>query len=216
MKYTHLFFDLDGTLVDSGEGIIKGIEYSLKKFGITVEDNSVLRAFIGPPLVDSFKQHYGFETEKAMLAIKYYREYYNEIGIRQAYVYNGLVETLQALKDKGYVLAVATSKPEVLANRVLEYFGLAKFFDTISGASLDERLSHKDVILDYALKKYGVDRAKCLMIGDRKFDVLGAKANSIDCLGVLYGYGDLAEMQKAGATYIVKTPAEILELLENL
>ncbi|MBR2495979.1 MAG: HAD hydrolase-like protein, partial [Clostridia bacterium] len=136
MKYTHLFFDLDGTLVDSGEGIIKGIEYSLKKFGITVEDNSVLRAFIGPPLVDSFKQHYGFETEKAMLAIKYYREYYNEIGIRQAYVYNGLVETLQALKDKGYVLAVATSKPEVLANRVLEYFGLAKFFDTISGASL--------------------------------------------------------------------------------
>ena len=216
MKYTHLFFDLDGTLVDSGEGIIKGIEYSLKKFGITVEDNSVLRAFIGPPLVDSFKQHYGFETEKAMLAIKYYREYYNEIGIRQAYVYNGLVETLQALKDKGYVLAVATSKPEVLANRVLEYFGLAKFFDTISGASLDERLSHKDVILDYALKKYGVDRAKCLMIGDRKFDVLGAKANSIDCLGVLYGYGDLAEMEKAGATYIVKTPAEILELLENL
>ncbi|MBR2397214.1 MAG: HAD hydrolase-like protein [Clostridia bacterium] len=216
MKYTHLFFDLDGTLVDSGEGIIKGIEYSLKKFGITVEDNSVLRAFIGPPLVDSFKQHYGFETEKAMLAIKYYREYYNEIGIRQAYVYNGLVETLQALKDKGYVLAVATSKPEVLANRVLEYFGLAKFFDTISGASLDERLSHKDVILDYALKKYGVDRAKCLMIGDRKFDVLGAKANSIDCLGVLYGYGDLAEMEKAGATYIVKTPTEILELLENL
>ncbi|MBR2875290.1 MAG: HAD hydrolase-like protein [Clostridia bacterium] len=216
MKYTHLFFDLDGTLVDSGEGIIKGIEYSLKKFGITVEDNSVLRAFIGPPLVDSFKQHYGFETEKAMLAIKYYREYYNEIGIRQAYVYNGLVETLQALKDKGYVLAVATSKPEVLANRVLEYFGLAKFFDTISGASLDERLSHKDVILDYALKKYGVDRAKCLMIGDRKFDVLGAKANSIDCLGVLYGYGDLPEMQKAGATYIVKTPTEILELLENL
>ena len=216
MKYTHLFFDLDGTLVDSGEGIIKGIEYSLKKFGITVEDNSVLRAFIGPPLVDYFKQHYGFDAEKAVLAIKYYREYYNEIGIRQAYVYNGLIDTLQALKDKGYVLAVATSKPEVLANRVLEYFGLAKFFDTISGASLDERLSHKDVILDYALKKYGVDRAKCLMIGDRKFDVLGAKANSIDCLGVLYGYGDLAEMQKAGATYIVKTPAEILELLENL
>ncbi len=216
MKYTHLFFDLDGTLVDSGEGIIKGIEYSLKKFGITVEDNSVLRAFIGPPLVDSFKQHYGFDTEKAVLAIKYYREYYNEIGIRQAYVYNGLVDTLQALKDKGYVLAVATSKPEVLANRVLEYFGLAKYFDTISGASLNERLSHKDVILDYALKKYGVDRAKCLMIGDRKFDVLGAKANSINCLGVLYGYGDLAEMQKAGATYIVKTPAEILELLENL
>lgn len=216
MKYTHLFFDLDGTLVDSGEGIIKGIEYSLKKFGITVEDNSVLRAFIGPPLVDSFKQHYGFDTEKAMLAIKYYREYYNEIGIKEAYVYNGLVETLQALKDKGYVLAVATSKPEVLANRVLEYFGLAKFFGTISGASLDERLSHKDVILDYALKKYGVDRAKCLMIGDRKFDVLGAKANSIDCLGVLYGYGDLPEMEKAGATYIVKTPTEILELLENL
>lgn len=216
MKYTHLFFDLDGTLVDSGEGIIKGIEYSLKKFGITVEDNSVLRAFIGPPLVDSFKQHYGFDAEKAVLAIKYYREYYNEIGIRQAYVYNGLIDTLQALKDKGYVLAVATSKPEVLANRVLEYFGLAKFFDTISGASLDEKLSHKDVILDYALKKYGVDRAKCLMIGDRKFDVLGAKANSIDCLGVLYGYGDLAEMEKAGATYIVKTPTEILELLENL
>ena len=216
MKYTHLFFDLDGTLVDSGEGIIKGIEYSLAKFGITVEDNSVLRTFIGPPLVDSFRQNYGFETEKAMLAIKYYREYYNEIGIKEAYVYNGLVETLQALKNKGYVLAVATSKPEVLANRVLEYFGLAKFFDTISGASLDERLSHKDVILDYALKKYGVDRAKCLMIGDRKFDVLGAKANSIDCLGVLYGYGDLPEMEKAGATYIVKTPAEILELLANL
>ena len=138
-NYSTVFFDLDGTLVDSGEGVRNSVEYALKKFGIEVENKDSLSCFIGPPLVVSFKTFYGFDDENADRGVAYYREYYKDKGIFEGYVYDGIEETLKRLKASGKRVMVATSKPEEFAKRVLEKFGIAKYFDFIAGATLDEK-----------------------------------------------------------------------------
>lgn len=213
-KYKYYLFDLDGTITDSEMGITNSVKHALRKYGIEETDQAKLRKFVGPPLADSFMKYYGFTKEQATKSIDYYREYYTNGGMFENRVYEGIPELLQRLKDAGKILIVATSKPEVFAKQILEHFDLAKYFDCIAGASMDESRVNKDEVIAYALDMYGVSdhRSEMVMIGDREHDIFGAKKNDLDSIGVLFGFGDLEELQAAGADYIVEHPLEILDI----
>ena len=214
-KYSTVLFDLDGTIIDSGEGVTNSVSYALKKFGIEIEDKSTLSKFIGPPLIYSFKTFYGFDDEKAKLAIEHYREYYQEKGIFEGYIYDGVEQLLCDLKKAGKKIVLATSKPEIFAKRILEKASLIKYFDFVAGATLDEstRITKIDV-LEYAIKEANIDTVDdVVMIGDRFYDIEGAHNFGIDCIAVLYGYGERDEFEKYGAEYIFDTPEQISKFL---
>lgn len=211
-EYHTYFFDLDGTITDSSLGITNSVIYALKKFGIEENDRRKLYKFIGPPLTDSFKEYYGFSKEEAIRAVAYYREYYQEKGIFENRVYDGFEEMLKKLKAAGKRLVVATSKPEPYAKRIIEHFGLGSYFDYVAGMGLDGRRGEKADVIRYALSACGIkDKSGVLMVGDREHDVIGAKKMGIDCLGVLYGFGNRKELEEAGADYIAETVEEIGE-----
>ena len=214
-KYTTVLFDLDGTLTDPGEGIANSVAYALNKYGINVDDKKELYKFIGPPLYESFSSFYGFSEEKAREAITFYREYYKEKGINECKLYDGIKELLQGLKNAGYKISLATSKPEIFAHRVLDNYGIHSYFDFIGAATTDEKTrSTKEQVIEYVLASLNVtDTSKLVMIGDRLFDINGAKQFGIDSIGVTFGYGSYEELEKAGATYIVNTPEEIEKIL---
>lgn len=208
-----LLFDLDGTLTDSGEGIVNSVAYALEKFGIRVEDKTELYKFVGPPLVESLAEFYSFTPEAANEAVGYYREYFQEKGIFENRVYEGMEEILKKLKAAGKRLVLATSKPEEYAVRILEHFHLAQYFDLIAGASMDGSRIRKADVIAYALKKCGLkDPSQAVMIGDRKYDVLGAAANGLETIGVLYGYGSREELLEAGAVQIIERVEDLAEL----
>ncbi len=213
-KYKYLFFDLDGTLTDSAEGITNSVAYALNKFGIIIEDKSVLTPFIGPPLVDAFMEYYEFSEEDAKKATEFFRERFRDIGIFENKVYDGVTELLEKLKESGFELIIATSKPEPFAKRILSHFGIDKYFSLIVGATFDDKISSKTEVIKLALSKLGdVDKTKVVMIGDRNHDILGAKATGLDSIGVLYGYGSLSELTAAGATHIADTVLDIGKIL---
>ena len=219
MKLKKVFFDLDGTLTDSMPGITKGVQYALKHYGIQVDDLNVLKPFVGPPLSDSFKEYYNFSEEDAEDAIYVFREYYDVEGWKDNAPFAGVEEMLKSLKDAGLELYVATSKPEVTAKRVLEYFHLTNYFKFIGGASLDEKRVNKDDVIRYVLEENGIgeeEKKSVIMVGDRKHDVEGAKKTGLSVVGVLYGYGSREELQDAGADYLCETPREVAELLRSL
>jgi len=211
--YNTVLFDLDGTLTDPGLGITNSVAYALKKYGIEVPDRKILYSFIGPPLNDSFKKYYGFSDEKAMEAIWCYREYFSAEGIFENEVYEGIRELLEKIKLSGRKIVLATSKPEEFALRILDHFDLMKYFDVVAGASMDEKRNKKGDVIKYAMEKGGFTAEGAVMIGDREHDILGAKENGIDSIGVLYGYGNRQELEKAGAVKIAKTVEDIFELL---
>ena len=213
MKYKYILFDLDGTLTDPGEGITNSVAYSLKKFGIEVEDKTELYKFIGPPLVDSFKEFYGFSDDKAWQGVEYYREYFADKGIFENKVYKDITKVLETLRNKGYHLLIATSKPTNYAVKILEEFNLAGYFDFVSGSDMNEKNSNKSEIIRYALDMNNIAPEEAVMIGDRKHDIIGAKANGVHSIGVLYGYGDMQELQMACADDIAQTVEMILEYL---
>lgn len=210
MRYRYLIFDLDGTLTDPKEGITRCFQYALESFGIHEPDADRLTWVIGPPLVDSFMQGYAFTREQAERATAKYRERYIPVGWKENEVYPGIREALARLRDAGFILATATSKPENMAQTILAHFGLAEYFTVIGGASLDSSRSKKADVLRYTLERLGVkDTGGVLMIGDRKYDVEGAKEFGIPCLGVLYGYGSRAELENAGAAALAESPEEL-------
>ena len=213
--YEYVFFDLDGTLTDSGEGIINATVYALEKYNIEVNDRSELRKFIGPPLQDSFSTDYGFQEDEIEDVIKTFREYYSEKGIFENTIYENIQTVLFELKNRGKKLVVATSKPEVFTKKVLDHFNISSYFDYVSGATLNnEKIKKVDIIRD-AICKLGItDKSKVVMVGDRKLDVLGAKENGIDSIGVLWGYGDLLELEKVGPTYIAEKVLDLLEIIK--
>lgn len=214
MGYQYLLFDLDGTIVESGPGIIGAVSYALEKMGCKITDQEGLKKFIGPPLMDSMKEYYGMTDKEAAKAVAYYREYYADKGIFESSVYEGFLEAASRLKAAGKVLAVATSKPEKYAGRIAEKFGFSELFQGIYGASMDGKLVKKDDVIRYALRSLGIssgEYGKVLMIGDRRHDILGAKANGLKSMGVLYGYGCRTELEDAGADYIAGTPKAVAE-----
>ena len=213
-NFEYILFDLDGTITDSGEGITKSVQYALKSFDINVEKLEDLNKFIGPPLKDSFKKYYNFDDEKAELGLKKYREYYAEKGIFENSLYDGVVDVLEGLKKNNKTIILATSKPEVYAKQILEYFKVDKYFTFAAGSDFEETRVKKGEVIKYALEEAKIsDLSKVVMIGDREHDIIGAKENNIKSIGVLYGYGDVVELTQARAEYIAKTPKEILNIV---
>lgn len=209
-------FDLDGTLTDPMVGITTCVQYALAAYGINEPDIRNLTKFIGPPLVTSFMEFYGVDQETAQGMLVKYRERFSTIGMYENEIYPGIKEMLEKLYNQGYTIAMATSKPILFAEKILEYFDIKKFFHVLAGASMDETRNTKDAVLKYALTKLqAMDRvpARIVMIGDRKFDVLAGKELGTETVGVLYGYGSEEEIVAAKPTHIVKTVENLSELL---
>lgn len=218
MNYQYILFDLDGTITESGPGIMNSVAHALKKLGAKEQPESILRKFVGPPLAQSFMKFCGIPKEQTDYAISLYREYYKRQGMFENRIYPGVEEMLDLLKKNGKKLAIATSKPEVFSVQILEHFHMADYFELICGATLDEKRVKKEEVIQYTLESLKIqpgDKKKVLMVGDREHDILGAKRNGLDSLGVLYGYGSRPELAGAGADYIVETAMEIPKLLLN-
>ena len=218
MKFKYILFDLDGTITESGPGIMNSVAYALEKMGYEEKDREKLKRFIGPPLTDSMMKYYGMSEEDAAKAVRYYREYYTEKGIFENSVYDGFDESIKRLKEQGLILAVATSKPEPFARRIAEHFGFTGDYACVCGPTMDDAHIRKADVIRYALNTLEIteeEKHQVLMVGDREHDVLGAKENGLSCMGVLYGYGDRKELEEAGADYIAKTTAEVAEIILN-
>lgn len=213
MKQKHILFDLDGTLTDPMMGITKSVRYALNYYGIKVNDLNDLLPFIGPPLRDSFQEYYGFDEAKANEAVEKYREYYKIDGIFDNKVYHGMKECLEILKNNGKKLYVATSKPEFFAKQIIEHFSLSEYFEYIGGSEFNSR-EKKAAVIEYVLKTNQIDNDDVIMVGDRKYDIIGAHENKIPCIGVLYGYGTEDELKRYQADYLVASVEELTELLK--
>ena len=213
-NHKYVLFDLDGTLTDSEPGIFACLRHSLSHFGIEEKDDAKLKRMIGPPLGQSFVEFYGFDEEKAAAALEKYRERYTVTGIYENKVYDGIPELLLALKQAGRKLILATSKPDVFAERVIAHFGLRHFFCYISAGDMAQKHSEKEEIIRNALIGNRItDLSEVIMVGDRKFDIYGAARCGIASVGVLYGYGERNELTEAGATYIAPTVTDLREFL---
>lgn len=206
-----ILFDLDGTLTDSGEGIMNCARLALSHYGITVENDEDLRVFVGPPLVDTFYK-FGVPKEELDHAVEIYRSRYIPIGKFENHPYPGIRELLEKLKAEGHKLYVATSKPEETAIEILEYFGLDKYFDIIAGASFDHARHTKALVIEYLLEQTRKD-LEAVMVGDTAFDVIGANAHGIPTVGVAWGYGKVEDMEQAGAVGIARTMDELYEMV---
>lgn len=217
MGKKYILFDLDGTITDPKTGITKSIQYSLRSFGIHIEDLDELMPFIGPPLRDSYKNFYGFDDASAEKAVAKYREYFAEQGIFENILYPGMDKLLQTQRQRGKILAVATSKPTVFAERILRHFSIDGYFSFVAGSELDGRRSKKSEVIQYALDNLQCDYAdSAIMVGDREHDILGANALGMGSIGVLYGYGSLSELKEAGATYIAESVSALSDLLYSI
>ncbi|HVQ43689.1 MAG TPA: HAD hydrolase-like protein [Candidatus Saccharimonadia bacterium] len=213
MSYQYILFDLDGTLCDPGPSITNSLDYALTKMGIDEPDKASLRRFVGPPLAQSFKDFYGFDDASAAEVIGIYREHFRVEGIRQYVPYPGMVELLDALKTQGKILAVATSKIDEFAQQILAQTGLTNYFVVVVGTHLGNILG-KGATISEALEWLGnPPKSKAIMVGDREHDVIGAKENGIDSVGVLFGYGSREELEASGATYVAEDVGKVAELL---
>lgn len=213
----YVFFDLDGTISDSAQGIVNAAIYALKKLGIDESDREGLKRFVGPPLSESFPMYYGLSPEKTKEATVHFRSYYAEKGVLENEMYPGIEALLSRLHSAGKILAVATSKPEKPAREILARYGIDHKFAYIAGASFDETRGKKDEVIKYALETLDIkDPARVLMVGDRSHDVLGASKHGIPCIGVLYGYGSREELCGAGAFRIAKTVDEVGDIILSL
>jgi phosphoglycolate phosphatase len=211
-----VLFDLDGTLTDSAPGLVSCIGYALDKMGIEPPDAETMRTFLGPPLWVTFRDHFGLDEEQVVRAIELYRERYHDTGMFENTVYDGIRDTLQALRDANIRMAIATSKPEYSATRILEHFDLAQYFEFIGADDLEGSRASKTKVIAHVLANTGLDPTtqRLIMVGDRRHDVEGAASHGIDTIGVLWGYGDHAELANAGARVIVANPVELTAALD--
>ena len=215
--YQYILFDLDGTLTDPKIGITTCVQYALHKMGIEEPDPDRLEPFIGPPLIDSFREFYGMNEEEAVRAVEYYRERFSTVGLFENEVYSGIPELLARLEKDGRKLAIASSKPTVYVKKILEYFSIYEYFDIIVGSELDGTRCRKEEVVEEALEQLSADdkfrKRDAVMIGDRKFDIEGAKAHQIPSIGVNYGYAADNELVEAGADCVVGNVKELSEVL---
>lgn len=212
MAKKSILFDLDGTLTDSGEGIMKSAVFALSHYGIAEPPEAVLRTIVGPPLSESFTR-LGVPPDKVEECIKIYRSRYIPIGRFENHPYPGIRELLEQLRKQGHKLYVATSKPEQMAIEILEHFDLAKYFDMICGAATDLSRNSKEAVIAHLLNQCGAQE-HAVMVGDTAYDVIGAKAHGIPCVGVSWGYGKIEEMEKSGAVAIAYTMEQLYDLLK--
>ncbi len=220
MNYKYFLFDLDGTLTDPKEGITNCVKHGLSALGLTETDEKVLLSFIGPPLEESFANIYNLNEEETSFAIATFRERYGTIGLFENRAFDGIREMLAKIKQEcpDKKIALATSKPKKFAILILEKYNLLEYFDILDGSNLDGTKTRKDEVIASVLEQLELteeEHADCLMIGDRKHDVLGASQFGIDCIGVEFGYAEEGELKEAGAKYIVETVKELEEFLIN-
>lgn len=211
MKDILVMFDLDGTLTDSAPGIIHSVRYALDKLGEKHPDMETLYKFVGPPLTDSFMEFCGFSEEKALLALQYYREYFSVDGKFENSVYNGIPDMLSDLKSKGLCLAVATGKPHLYAEQILDKFDLLKYFDFVAGSEFDGTRTQKSDLIRYALAN--CEKTNGIMVGDRKYDIEGALCTGTVPIGVEYGYAAPGELISAGAKHIARNVSDIVPII---
>lgn len=209
----YIFFDFDGTVFDTAEGITKSTQYALSKLGIEAE-LSELYCFCGPPLTEMFSLKYGLSDEEALHAVELYRERYKPIGWKECRPYDGMHELMQKLKAQGKTLVIATSKPRFFAEEILKQFGMTDDFDLVCGSEFDGTRGKKHEVIKYALDTLGITPAEAIMVGDRKYDVLGAKECGLDCVGVGFGYAEENELSEAGAVFIAETSDELYDYLK--
>jgi len=214
MDYKYILFDLDGTLTDPKVGITKSMQYALKRYDIIEEDLNRLEGIIGPPLGDSFKDMYQFSEDEIPKAIEIFREYFSEKGIYENTIYTGIKELLEWLKSEGKIIAVATSKPTNFAVKVLKHFDIDRYFDCIIGSNMDGSRAEKVDIINMVIKTLDIDKLdEVIMVGDRKYDIIGANAVGIDSIGVLYGYGSASEFELCKPKYMVEDVNGIRDVL---
>ena len=212
-----ILFDLDGTLIDSSEGITKSTQYALAHYDIIENDLSKFYKFIGPPLVASFKKYYDFTEEQAVEAVAVYRERYNKIGLFECRLYPGVRECIETLKKKGYLIGMASSKPEVSCRRILEHFGILELFDDVVGATFDGRIDTKEEVLNEVLRRWSnVPKEEMCLIGDTMFDVEGANKVGVRSVAVTFGFGDVEQMIKAGAMAVCEEMSSLPEIIEKM
>ncbi len=214
--YQYALFDLDGTLTDPSLGITNSIMHALRRMNRDVPPREELYRFIGPPLVPAFQNFLGMTEEEANQAVVFYREYFSVTGLFENTPYDGIADTLAEIKNAGLTLAVATSKPEKFAAQIIDHFGMSDAFTVICGATMDSSRSKKGDVIAYTLEKLGIgdgEKPRVLMIGDRHHDVDGAKENGLASAGVLWGFGDEAELTDAGADHIARTMEELVDIL---
>lgn len=215
-KYSIAIFDLDGTIIDSSPGITTSVEYALDKKGYSHGDKESLKVFIGPPLREQFMKYCGIDdVEEGGALVTAYREYYAVKGLYECYVYNGIEKLLASLKEKGYKVVVATSKPEKFAKVILDHFDLTRYFDYIGGANYDNTRTDKAEVIEYSLKSLGLHdlRNQAVMIGDHIHDVNGAAKLGIDAIAVRYGFGDNEALDKSSAVLVCDSADEVREFL---
>jgi phosphoglycolate phosphatase len=211
-NFDTLLFDLDGTLTDSTEGIVRCLEYALERMGFDIPEDT--NKFLGPPLYRSFAEFCGMNEEQVNEAVRIFRERYSTVGLFENRVYEGVPEMLKRLRDGGKRIMVATSKPEVYAVRIFDRFGLSQFFEIVGGANINGTRNDKDEVIEYVLGKAGIsDRSSVLMIGDRRQDVIGAHKTGLKCMGILWGFGSIEELTEAGADFIAETPIKAADML---
>lgn len=213
MKYKNILFDLDGTLTEPKEGILNSVRFALDKLGIKENEVGDLMKFIGPPLHASFRDFCGLSGEAVEDGVRYFREYYAEKGINENEIFPGVAELLEELQKTGANSFIATSKPTVFAEKVLEQFGIDKYFQCVLGSNLNGTESGKPEIISHIIEKFKLEKESTIMIGDRFYDIIGAKENGIDSIGVTFGYGSGSELKEAKATHICKSVKEIGSLL---
>jgi len=212
-----VLFDLDGTLIDSSEGITKSVQHALKEYGIEENNLEELKKFIGPPLWGSFVNYYGFSKEQALEAVDKFRERYNKIGLFECCLYPGVRECLEELKAKGYLVAVASSKPEVTCKRILEYHNVLGLFDEVSGATMDGRIETKEEVLNQLFGRWpDVSREEMVLVGDTIFDIEGANKVGLKSIGVSFGFGSVGQMESAGAISIIDHMNELMQAVDNI
>lgn len=215
--YRAIFFDLDGTLTESGEGITKSVQYALEKLGKPEYDLEKLRVFVGPPLLEQFMKYASLDFDTAQKAVKYYRERYADIGIFENRPYPGIEKALKTLKDKGYLLAVSSSKPELFVRQVLEHFELSEYFDAIVGSTMQEKRTDKKEVIEETLRRMNLKehRDEVVMVGDKEHDVIGARQEGIPCVAVSYGYGTREELIASKPLVILDSVEELLDFFIN-
>ncbi len=215
MKY--IFMDLDGTITNPKIGITKSIQYSLDSFGIKEDNLDNLTRHIGPPLIDTFRAYYGFDENKTKLAVMKFKERFEDIGWCENEVYEGMEDMLKTFQLAGKTLIVATSKPEYMAKKILDHFNLSQYFTDICGSERDGSRSKKHEVIQYAIDKNAIkNKEDIIMVGDRSYDILGAKRVGIQSIGVLYGFGCLTEFEDANADFIVQTVSELHDVVLSM
>ena len=214
MSYENIFFDFDGTICDTSDGVFNSFDYVCDYFGLPRLGLKIYKTLIGPPLIESFRGAFGFEEEKAKKAIEVYREYYTPKGLYEAHVYEGIPQLLSKLKEMNKKIFVASSKPELFVNQLLERFSLSKFFDFAGGSDMAETRVQKSEVIEYVLKETRIThKEKCILIGDRKYDVIGAKKAGIETIGALWGFGTREELESYGAIACASLPEDVLDLV---